>query len=91
MMGACGDLCPEGQASWKRNAPLGIVAGTLPMGLGRALGRLPGPNDGVVRVEETEVEGMTARTLVPLGHSMLIASAAVGKRIERFFAVGSFE
>jgi pimeloyl-ACP methyl ester carboxylesterase len=91
MMGACGDLCPERDAVWKREAPLGVVAGTLPMGLGRALGRLPGPNDGVVCVEETVVEGMTAASLVPLGHSMLIVSAAVGKLVERFFACGRFE
>lgn len=91
MMGACGDLCPERDAVWKREAPLGVVAGTLPMGLGRALGRLPGPNDGVVCVEETLVDGMTASSLVPLGHSMLIFSDAVGKRVERFFASGHFE
>jgi pimeloyl-ACP methyl ester carboxylesterase len=91
MMGACGDICPERDAAWKREAPLGVVAGTLPMGLGRALGRLPGPNDGVVCVEETLVDGMTASSLVPLGHSMLIFSEAVGKRVERFFASGHFE
>jgi pimeloyl-ACP methyl ester carboxylesterase len=91
MMGACGELCPERDAAWRRNAPLGVVAGTLPMGLGRALGRLPGPNDGVVCVEETTVEGMSARSLVPLGHSMLIVSRRVGKLVERFLADGSFE
>jgi pimeloyl-ACP methyl ester carboxylesterase len=91
MMGACGDICPEREAAWRRNAPLGVVAGTLPMGLGRALGRLPGPNDGVVRVEETVIEGMSACKLVPLGHSMLIVSGTVGRLVERFLASGSFE
>jgi pimeloyl-ACP methyl ester carboxylesterase len=91
MMGACCDICGEREAVWKREAPLGVVAGTLPMGLGRALGRLPGPNDGVVCVEETLVDGMTATSLVPLGHSMLIVSATVGKLAERFFASGRFE
>jgi pimeloyl-ACP methyl ester carboxylesterase len=91
MMGACGELWQEREAVWTRKAPLGIVAGTLPLGLGRTLGRLPGPNDGVVRVEETPVEGMTARTLVPLGHSLLIVSGAVGKLVERFMSTGRFE
>lgn len=91
MMGACGDICPERAASWQRKAPLGVIAGTLPLGLGRALGRLPGPNDGVVRVEETAVDGMSACRLVPLGHSMLIVSGAVGHLVERFLATGSFE
>jgi pimeloyl-ACP methyl ester carboxylesterase len=91
MMGACGEICSEREAVWKRKAPLGVVAGTLPLGLGRALGRLPGPNDGVVRVEETAVEGMTGRELVPLGHSLLIVSGAVGGLVERFMSAGRFE
>ena len=91
MMGACGELWHERDAVWWREAPLGIVAGTLALGLGRALGRLPGANDGVVRVEETAVDGMSARALVPLGHSLLIVSAAVGGLVQRFMLSGRFE
>ncbi|HEX6266996.1 MAG TPA: alpha/beta fold hydrolase [Burkholderiales bacterium] len=90
MMGACGTLWGEREARWQREAPLGVVAGTLPLGLGRVLGRLPDANDGVVRVEETEVTGMAARALVPQGHSLLIVSGAVGALVERFFASGRF-
>ena len=78
------------EARWPRPEPLGVVAGTLPLGLGRALGALPGENDGVVRVEETTVEGMTARALVREGHSMLIVSARVVRLAARFFEQGSF-
>jgi pimeloyl-ACP methyl ester carboxylesterase len=91
MMGACGELWQEREAAWKRDAPLAVIAGTLPLGLGRALGRLPGPNDGVVRVEETAVEGMTERALVPLGHSVLIVSGTVGRLVERFMSVGRLQ
>jgi hypothetical protein len=70
--------------------PLGVVAGTLPLGLGRVLGGLPDANDGVVRVAETEVEGMAARALLAQGHSMLIVSAAVQAMLERFLASGKF-
>ncbi len=90
MLGACGTLWGEREALWQRNAPLGVVAGTLPLGLGRILGRLPDMNDGVVRVTETAVAGMTARELVPCGHSMLIVSAAVGGLVQRFLASGRF-
>jgi hypothetical protein len=44
----------------------------------------------VVRVEETAVDGMTASKLVPLGHSLLIVSGAVGLLVERFLATGAF-
>ena len=90
MMGACASLWEEREARWQRAAPLGVVAGTLPMGLGRAFGALPGPNDGVVCVDETAVEGMTERALVRRGHSMLIASADVAGMVARFLAAGRF-
>ncbi len=91
MMGACDRLWDEHAAAWKRRAPLGVVAGTRPLGLGRALGRLPGSNDGVVCVEETAVDGMAARALVSQGHSMLIVSRRVAALVGRFMEAGSFE
>ena len=90
MMGACGSLWDERPARWMRGAPLGVVAGTLPLGLGRAFGSLPGPNDGVVRVEETTVDGMAGRALVRQGHSMLVVSGEVAALVERFLAGGRF-
>jgi pimeloyl-ACP methyl ester carboxylesterase len=90
MLGACRSLWDERPARWTRGAPLGVVAGTLPMGLGHALGGLPGMNDGVVCVEETTVEGMSERALVRRGHSMLIMSGQVGGLVERFLVSGRF-
>jgi pimeloyl-ACP methyl ester carboxylesterase len=90
MLGGCGELWEAREARWARKEPLGVVAGTLPLGLGRALGRLPGVNDGVVCVEETAVEGMADRLLVPAGHSVLIVSGAVGAHVERFLTSGRF-
>jgi pimeloyl-ACP methyl ester carboxylesterase len=91
MMGAAQAHWIERDARWRRPEPLGVIAGTLPFGIGRALGGgLPGPNDGVVRVEETAVEGMAGRALVPVGHSLLIASGRVARLVERFLATGGF-
>ncbi len=91
MMGGSRPLWDERSASWRRAAPLGVIAGTVPMGLGHALGQMPGPSDGVVCVSETEVDGMSAHALVPLGHSLLIVSGRVAKMIERFLTAGRFE
>jgi pimeloyl-ACP methyl ester carboxylesterase len=90
MMGACGALWEEREARWRRPEPLGVVAGTLPLAFGRAFGRLPGENDGVVCVSETRVEGMTAHILVRQGHSLLGVSGQVGKLAERFLETGRF-
>jgi pimeloyl-ACP methyl ester carboxylesterase len=89
-----GESCPlweERPASWPRGEPLGIIAGTVPLGLGRAFGRLPGQNDGVVCVGETDVEGMACRALVPLGHSTLIVSSRVARLVETFLSSGRFQ
>jgi pimeloyl-ACP methyl ester carboxylesterase len=90
MMGACRSLWEERTARWTRGAPLGVIAGTLPVGLGRAFGALPGLNDGVVCVEETSVDGMSGRALVRQGHSMLIVSGKVEGLVECFLASGKF-
>ena len=92
MMGACRELWDERPARWARRAPLGVVAGTAPFGLGRMInGRLPGLNDGVVCVEETSVDGMTERALVAQGHSTLIVSARVSELVQRFCGTGRFQ
>jgi pimeloyl-ACP methyl ester carboxylesterase len=91
MMGACGELWQAHDAQWRRQAPLSVVAGTAPLGLGRLVARLPAPNDGVVCVEETTVTGMTERMLVPSAHSMMILSRNVAKLVLRFLASGSFK
>jgi pimeloyl-ACP methyl ester carboxylesterase len=75
---------------WTRAEPLGVVAGTLPVGLGRLFGVLPGPNDGVVRLEETELDGMRARVVLPVGHSHMLLSARVAAQVVSFLGHARF-
>jgi len=90
-LGASEPLWREGRAArWTRPEPLGVIAGTLPMGLGRLFGALPGPNDGVVRLEETEVEGMRERIVLPVGHSAMLLSTRVAAQIGSFLAHARF-
>ena len=68
-----------------------MIAGSRPsFGLGRLTGRLPGVNDGVVRLEETTLEGMTERIVLPVGHSHLIFSPRVEAQTAQFLAHGKF-
>ena len=90
MMGACASRWSERDACWRRREPLGVIAGTRPLGLGRALGALPGENDGVVRVEETAVDGMSEQVLLPMGHSWLPVSRRVASMVDRFLQAGRF-
>ena len=80
----------ERAARWTRPEPLGVIAGTLPLGLGRMIGRLPGPNDGVVCVEETAVAGMAERAVLPVSHSAMLISARVASQVAAFLGDGKF-
>jgi pimeloyl-ACP methyl ester carboxylesterase len=95
MLGESQPLWKEGRvARWDpqshAGAPLGVIAGSTPIGLARVLGRLPGVNDGVVRLEETAVEGMADRIVLPVGHTELIFSARVAAQTARFLEQGRF-
>jgi pimeloyl-ACP methyl ester carboxylesterase len=90
MLGACAARWEKRDARWQRPEALGVIAGTLPLGLGRALGALPGENDGVVCAEETVVEGMADRVLLRQGHSMLAVSGRAAALVEHFLRAGRF-
>jgi pimeloyl-ACP methyl ester carboxylesterase len=90
LLGESAPLWREHDARWTRAERLGVIAGTRPIGLGLLLGRLAGANDGVVTVEETAVEGMSERVLLPVGHSQMLLSARVAQNVALFLAEGRF-
>ncbi len=91
MLGESLALWREGRiARWMRAEPLGVIAGCLPLGLGRALGRLPGVNDVVVCLDETAVEGMRERLVLPVGHSAMLVSRRVADAVAVFLSDAKF-
>ena len=92
MLGASEPLWGEGRfGPWQRAAPLAVIAGSHPIGLGRALGRLPGINDGVVTLEEARLPGMSAQLVMPVGHSEMLVSARVAHQVNAFLRNGKFD
>jgi pimeloyl-ACP methyl ester carboxylesterase len=76
--------------AWRGRRELGVVAGDRSFGAGRLLARLPQPNDGTVAVEETEVEGATARLTLPVTHTGLLVSRDVAGATAEFLRTGAF-
>jgi len=92
MLGQSATCWEERSARWSRAAPLGVLAGSVAIGLGRMVGgRLPGVNDGVVRIEETAVEGVAASKVVPQPHSWMPVSPGVARMTEAFLRTGRFD
>jgi pimeloyl-ACP methyl ester carboxylesterase len=91
LLGQSEELWREGRvARWRRPEALGIVAGSVAFGLARLFGALPGINDGVVSLEETEVDGMAARVVLPISHSAMLISARVAAQVAAFLADAKF-
>ena len=92
MLGASEPVWSEGCfGAWERDAPLAVIAGSRPIGLARALGRLPGVNDGVVTLEEATLQGMSAQLVMPVGHSEMLLSGRVARQVIAFLRDARFD
>ena len=76
----------EHSPKWPGGRDLLVVAGDIPLGSGLLLG-LPKPHDGVVRVEETRVEGVRTVT-VRASHVGLLLSRKVAALLIDHFRAG---
>lgn len=68
----------------------GAIAGTRRFGLGSIVLRLPGPSDGVVRVEETRHPRLADHVVMPVAHSEMLVSRAVAMQVASFLRNGRF-
>ena len=91
LLGASREIWRSLPDDYSPRCELGVVAGSRPWGLGSLLMRLPGTNDGVVRLDETEVAGMRDRIVLPVSHSGMLASARVAHEVAVFLERGAFD
>lgn len=74
---------------WQGQRPVGVIAGTIDVGLGLLVaGRMAG--DGTVALAETRGPGITDWTAVPATHTGLLLSAAAARQVCRFLRRGRF-
>ena len=69
--------------------PLGVIAGDVEQR--RFSDLIPGPDDGVVPVSSTRVEGMSDFIVLPIIHSMLPNDPEVARQIVAFLDMGQFD
>jgi pimeloyl-ACP methyl ester carboxylesterase len=70
---------------------IGVLAGTLPVGLGVWVHGLRRPSDGVVAVEETRLPGMRDFVTVRVAHGVMTVSRGVARQVVAFLRDGRFE
>ncbi len=69
---------------------VGVIAGSVGIGLGRLIVSLPAPHDGTVPVAETQLSGVRDSVLIPVTHTGLVFSAMAAGQAAHFLNTGSF-
>jgi len=69
---------------------VGVIAGTVPVGIGRLVTRFDGDNDGSVAVSETQLEGAKDHICMRVSHKGLLVSSDVIDQVAAFFKRGEF-
>jgi pimeloyl-ACP methyl ester carboxylesterase len=79
-------------ASWDQPQQLGVIAGSVALGLGRLVTTKPAlPNDGTVAVSETQVPGATDHIVLPVSHSGMLIAPTVARQVVNFLRHGRFQ
>jgi len=84
-------IAPDAPRQWKGNRDIGVIAGSVSIGLGRLFANVSPPSDGTVLVEETRLEGAADHIVMPVTHTSMVFSAAVADQIAKFLREGKFE
>ena len=94
-----GNSLPQGvleepATSWAsevcRRREVGVIAGSLPIGIGRVAGGFDGPNDGTVAIAETELDGIRDHIVLEVSHSQMMISRQVADQAGAFLKRGEF-
>ena len=79
-----------GLADYSGPRDVGVIAGTLGMGLGAIIENLPSPNDGTVAVVETQLPGIKDHLELSVSHTGLLISPLVASQTAYFLRHGEF-
>lgn len=90
-LGRSARLLRKGRRSWSGPAAVGMIAGNMPLGLGRYFGRFDGANDGTVAVEETRLAGLADHVVIATSHTGLLLSPLAVRLAVEFFRHGRFD
>lgn len=69
---------------------VGVIAGSIPLGIGRITGAFNEPSDGTVAVSETQLDGARDHITMPVSHMGMLISSRVADQAAAFLKRGSF-
>jgi pimeloyl-ACP methyl ester carboxylesterase len=92
LLGRCvaEELLTERRREWPGRRDLGIIAGTLPAGLGQLFVHFDEASDGSVGLSETRLPGASDYITLPVSHFGMLLSARVARETGTFLTHGHF-
>lgn len=69
---------------------VGVIAGNVPIGVGRFVTTFDGPNDGTVAVAETRLDGIRQHLVMRVSHRGMVLSRRVADQAWAFLKRGEF-
>ncbi|HKE96557.1 MAG TPA: alpha/beta hydrolase [Povalibacter sp.] len=75
---------------WSGHREVGVIAGSMGLGLGRLFAHLNTDHDGTVLVEETRLPGAKDHIILPTSHTGMLFSAEVADQAACFLECGEF-
>lgn len=79
-----------GPRQWSGRRDVGVIAGSMGMGLGRLFAELSTDHDGTVLVEETKLPGAKDHVVLPTSHTGMLFSSEVAEQAAYFLTNGAF-
>lgn len=84
----CIDCAPR---EWQGHRDVGVIAGSMGLGLGRLFADLNADHDGTVLVEETMLPGAKDHIIVSTSHTGMLFSTEVAEQAAWFLREGKFK
>lgn len=89
-LGRAADVLDRGFERWDGPAEVGVIAGSLPHGLGHVFSHFDEDHDGSVSVSETRLPGLADHVVIPASHSGMLFSAEAARLTVQFLREGRF-
>jgi hypothetical protein len=89
-LGVREELLTERTRRWNGQRDLGVIAGSLSVGLGSLVGTRGAPSDGTIFVEETRLAGISQHLVLRVSHTGLPFSSTVARQTGAFLSSGTF-
>jgi hypothetical protein len=86
----CDEVLSSRPRHWDGRRDVGIIAGSLSIGLGRLFAEFHEPSDGTLLVSETQLDGAKERIIMPVSHTGIVFSVEVTQQIATFLRDGAF-